>query len=142
MGAFFTPTTKTTPKEGLPSSFKCKFLLAHYYHVLLQQIIKHMWLVGSTMGLFYFDCMLFSVLWLRAVLAAGFVPKKQHGSFVMEKWHMLGFFLIQQTLKTFRELVQLMWIETLLPRRKNSLRNAVKKFCPMRNSRCWYLCPN
>lgn len=55
---------------------------------------------------------------------------------------MLGFFLIQQTLKTFRELVQLMWIETLLPRRKNSLRNAVKKFCPMRNSRCWYLCPN
>lgn len=58
------------------------------------------------MGLFILTGCFFSVLWLRAVLAAGFVPNKQHGSFVMEKWHMLGFFLTQQTLKTFRELVQ------------------------------------
>lgn len=43
---------QNNPQERLPSSFKCKFLLVHYYHVLLQQIIKHMWLVGSTMGLF------------------------------------------------------------------------------------------
>lgn len=33
--------------------------------------------------------MLFSVLWLRTALAAGFVPSKQHGIFVMEKQHML-----------------------------------------------------
>lgn len=83
-------------------------------------------------GTFYFDWMLSSVLWLRAVLAAGFVPNKQHGSFVMEKWHMLGFFLTQQTSgeswKPLGKLFKLMWIETLLPRRKNGLRNAVKSF--------------
>lgn len=95
------------PKGGLALPlFKCKFLLVHYYHVLLQQIIKHMWLEGSTVGLFILTGCFISVLWLRAVLAAGFVPNKQHGSFVMEKWHMLGLFLTQQTSKTFRELVQ------------------------------------
>jgi len=39
--------------EGLQLAlFKCKSLLVHHYHVLLQQIIQHTWLVGSTMGLF------------------------------------------------------------------------------------------
>jgi len=33
--------------------------------------------------------MLFSVLWLRTALAAGFVPNEQHGIFVVEKRHML-----------------------------------------------------
>lgn len=44
---------QNNPKEGLPLAlFERKFLLVRYNHVLLQQIIKHMWLVGSTMGLF------------------------------------------------------------------------------------------
>lgn len=34
--------------------------------------------------------MLFSASWLRTVLAAGFVPNKQHGIFVVEKRHMFG----------------------------------------------------
>lgn len=80
--------------------------MVHYYHVLLQQIIKRMWPVESTMGLYILTGCFFSVCWLRAVLAAGFVSNKQHGSFVMEKWHMLGVFLTQQTSKTFKELVQ------------------------------------
>lgn len=55
--------------------------------------------------------MLFSVLWLRTVLAAGFVPNKQHGIFVAEKRHMLVMFFLAHQLsgesqEIFSEVVQ------------------------------------
>lgn len=142
------PCLQRAPKQrkgglALPL-FKCKFLLVHYYHVLLQQIIKHIWLEGSTVGLFILTGCFFSVLWLRAVLAAGFVPNKQHGSFVMEKWHMLGLFLTQQTSKTFRELVQTNVYCNFIAKEEKQREKCSKKALskPIRNSWCGYLCPN
>lgn len=59
VGAVLTPTAKATQGRACPGFFKCKFLLVHYYHVLLQQIIKRMWLVGSTVELFILPCCFF-----------------------------------------------------------------------------------
>lgn len=67
--------------------------------------------------------MLFSVLWLSAALAIGFVPNNQRGIFVEEKQcvlvlFVLFFFLAHRTLGDsqipFLKLFKLTWIQTSL----------------------------
>lgn len=87
--------------------------------------------------------MLFSVLWLSAALAIGFVPNNQRGIFVEEKQRVLVlfvfcfcfFFLAHRTLgdsrKPFLKLFKLAWIQTSLRRMKTGLRHAVQAvLCP------------